>query len=209
MRFRNAQKGSPLHFLLQQNALNVRKTGRLLQELMERCDDMESRVEEIASLERFGDEVALQSSAALQSAKVSPLERRDFAALTDALDGIVDGIGSAANSMLAYGIEASTERARVMAEAIAQGCAELEKSIGLLPEHKDRGPEILRLTASIKAATAGIERSSGGELAPLFSEGQDAATVLKWRDIYGHLKQAITQTRAAADVLELALLPKK
>ena len=209
MRFRNAQKGSSLHFLLQQNALNVRKTGRLLQELMERCDDMESRVAEIASLERFGDEVSLQSTAALQSARFSPLERRDFAALTDALDGIVDGIGSAANAMLAYGIDASTERARVMAEAIAKGCAELAKGIGLLPEHKDRGPDILRLTTSIKSATAGIERSSGGELAPLFTEAQDAATVLKWRDIYGHLKQAITQTRAAADVLELALLPRR
>ena len=209
MRFRNAHRGSPLHFLLQQNALNVRKTGRLLQELMDRCDDMDIRVEEIASLERFGDEVSLQSSAALQSAKFSPLERRDFAALTDALDGIVDGIGSAANAMLAYGIDASTERARVMAEAIAKGCADLEKGIGLLPEHKDRGPEILRFTASIKAATAGIERSSGGELAPHFTDGQDAATILKWRDIYGHLKQAVTQTRAAADVLELALLPKR
>ncbi len=209
VRFRNAHWGSPLLFLLQQNALNVRKTGRLLQELMERCDDMESRVAEIASLERFGDEVALQSSAALQSARFPPLELRDFAALTDALDGIVDGIGSAASAMLAYGIDASTERARVMAEAIAKGCADLEKGIGLLPEHKDRGPDILRLTAFIKAATAGIERSSGGELAPLFAEGQDAAMILKWRDIYGHLKQAITQTRAAADVLELALLPRR
>ncbi len=209
MRIGSSRKGEHFYFLLNQNAMNVRKAGRLLQDLMGSCEDVAGRVAEITDLERFGDEIVQQTAVALHGAKLTPLDRRDLSALADALDGVVDGIGSAANAMLAYGIDASTERARVMAEAIAQGCADLEKGIGLLPAQKDKGPEILRLTASIKSATAGIERSSGGELAPLFSEGQDAATVLKWRDIYGHLKQAITQTRAAADVLELALLPRR
>ena len=209
MRIGSSRKGEHFYFLLNQNAMNVRKAGRLLQDLMGNCEDVAGGVAEIAALERFGDEIAQQTAVALHSAKSAPVDRRDLSALADALDGVVDGIGSAANSMLAYGIDAPTERSRALADAIAQSCAELEKSIGLLPAGHLKHADLLSLTGSVKARAAAMERSSGGELAPHFAEGQDPSTILKWRDIYGHLKHALTQTRSAADVVEWALTPRR
>lgn len=205
MRFRSSKRGEHIFFLLEQNALNAGKTGRLLQGLMEHTEGMEGQVEEIAALERFGDEVVQQTAVALQQGRTGAMDRRDLAALTDALDGVVDGVGSVAASMLAYGLEAPPERAQAMAKAIAQSCAELQKSIELLRAGRSRQAEALSLTASVRARAAAMERENGGLLAPHFAAGQDAETVLKWRDVYGDLRRALGETRAAAVVIESAV----
>ncbi len=206
MRFRSSKKGEHIFFLLEQNALTAGKAGRLLQGLMEHTEGIEGQVEEIAALERFGDEVVQQTAVALQRAKHAPLDRRDIAALTDALDGIVDGAGSVAASMLAYGLDAPSERARGMAEAIAQSCGELQKSVGLLKAGTERHSELLALTASVRARAAAMERANGGLLAEHFAAGQDAETILKWRDVYGDLRRALGETRSAAVALEGAVM---
>ena len=153
MRIGSSRKGEHFYFLLNQNAMNVRKAGRLLQDLIGNCEDVAGGAAEIAALERFGDEIAQQTAVALHSAKSAPVDRRDLSALADALDGVVDGIGSAANSMLAYGIDAPTERSRALADAIAQSCADLEKSIGLLPAGHLKHDDVLSLTGSVKGAS--------------------------------------------------------
>lgn len=215
MRIRSPRKGGHIFFLLEQNAQNARKAGRLLQELMERHEDVDaaetraSAVEEIAALERFGDEVAQQTALALQTARSAPMGRRDLAALSDALDGVVDGIGSVAASMLAYGLGAPTERARTMAGAIAQSSADLQKSVTLLHAAPPRHADVLSLTAAVRERTAAMERDNGGLLAPHFAEGQDAGTILKWRDVYADLRRALAETRTAATVIEGALMPRR
>ncbi len=208
MRFRSPKKGEHIFFLLEQNALTAGKAGRLLQGLMEHTEGIEGQVEEIAALERFGDEVVQQTAVALQRAKHAPLDRRDIASLTDALDGVVDGVGSVAASMPAYGLDAPSERARSMAEAIAQSCGELQKGVGLLKAGPERHSELLALTASVRARAAAMERADGGLLAPHFAEGQDAETILKWRDVYGDLRRALGETRSAAAALEGAVMPR-
>ena len=215
MRIRSPRKSGHIFFLLEQNAQNVRKAGRLLQDLIERHEDIEgagaraSAVEEIAALEQFGDEVSQQTALALQSARTPPMDRRDLAALSDALDGVVDGIGSVAASMRAYELGAPSERARAMAGAIAQSCAELQKGVGLLHAAPPRYADVLSLTAAVRERAAAMERDNGGLLAPHFAEGQDAQTILKWRDVYADLRRALSETRAAATVIEGALMPRR
>lgn len=227
MHIRTSRKGEHIFFLLEQNAQNARKAGRLLHDLIERHEDIEaadapasvdagasvdgvaSVAEEIATLERFGDEVAQQTAAALQGTKAPPMDRRDLMALSSALDGVVDGIGSVATSMHVYQLGAPSERARVMAEAIAQSCADLHKCIGLLHEGPSRHADVLLLAASARARAAAMERANGGLLAPHLAEGQDAETILKWRDVYADLSRTLGETRAAALAVEGALMPRR
>ena len=182
--------------------MNVQKAGRLLLDLLERYEDMEGKVEEIAALERFGDEVADQTVKALQDSRPAHIGRSAAAALAAALDGVVDGISSAATAMLAYRLEAATEHAHASAALIAKACADLNKAVGLLGERPSDWPGILAYTASVRAAAAQHQRQSGGALAPLFSDGQDPLTVLKWRDVYTHLDHALAEARHTAQTLE-------
>ncbi|MDE2899933.1 MAG: DUF47 family protein [Chloroflexota bacterium] len=212
MQIRSSRKGDKIFFLLEQNAQNVRKAGRLLHALIEGnegADASASVAEEIAALERFGDDVAEQTAVAVQTARTLPLDRRDLVALTGALDGVVDGIGSAAASMRAYGLGAPSERARAMAEAIAQSCADLHKCVGLMREGPSRRADVLALTASTRARAAAMERENGGLLAPHFAAGQDAETILKWRDVYADLSRTLGETRAAALALESAVAARR
>ncbi len=217
-----SRKGERIFFLLEQNAQNVRKAGRLLHALMEQhedapasadagtlADEVASAAEEIAALERFGDEVTQQTAVAAQTARTLPMDRRDLAALTVALDGIVDGIGSVAASLHAYRLGAASERARAMAEAISQSCADLHKCAGLLREGPARRADVLALTASTRARAAAMERENGGLLAPHFAAGQDAETVLKWQDVYADLGRTLAETRAAALALESAVAARR
>lgn len=204
------RRGERILFLLEQNALNARKAGRLLRGLMASYESATGDVQEIIALERFGDEITDQTAIALQKGGTSgPMEARDLAALSDALDGIVDGIGSVTVSMHTYGLGAPTVYAQTMAETIGQSAADLQRCVGLLHAKPSRHTDILALAAAVKARAAGMERANGGLLAPHFVDGQGAEVALKWRDVYADLRRALAETRVAAMVLEGALMPRR
>jgi hypothetical protein len=96
-----------------------------------------------------------------------------------------------------------------MAAAIAQSCADLQKSVTLLHVDPARYADVLSLTAAVRERAAAMERDNGGLLAPHFTDSQDAETILKWRDVYADLRRALAETRAAAIIIEGALMPRR
>ena len=87
-------------FLLHQSAMNIQKVAIKLQDLMEDYTNVKAKVEEIKTLEEFGDEAIHQIMQALHRTFVTPLDREDIALLAERLDDVVDAIEEAARTML-------------------------------------------------------------------------------------------------------------
>jgi predicted phosphate transport protein (TIGR00153 family) len=194
-------------FLLHQSAMNIQKVAIKLQDLMEDYTNVPAKVEEIKVLEEFGDEAIHQIMQALHRTFVTPLDREDIAHLAERLDDVVDAIEEAARTMLEYQVEAPTEYAIEMSRVITQCGEHLEKAVSLLSSRGSKLKEILPHTVELNRLENQGDQINSRAMGALFTNsGNDAISILKWRDIYAYLENATDRAEDAANVLEAIVL---
>ena len=201
MKFSLIPKERKFFDLFEDDARNAAKAAQLLDDLVNHWENVEAKISQINDAEHQGDEITHRIMSELHSTFITPLDREDIAALSHAIDDIVDFIQAAADAMLVYKVKAPTQRARELAAIIVQGAAELEKAIPYLrrpgdpKEMRDHCVELNRL----ENAADRVYRAALGEL---FSDNIDVVEVIKWREIYGHMESATDRAEDVANVLE-------
>lgn len=129
---------------------------------------------------------------------MTPFDREDIYALAGAIDDVVDDIEEASEQLATKRVEAPMEQAQQLAgvlrdsgREVAAALDDLESLTGI-EEHLD---EIRRLEREGDE----IYRAA---LACLFDGAIDPMFVLRWKDIYAALEEAIDQCRSAANSIE-------
>ena len=115
------------------------------------------------------------------------------------LDDVVDGIQAIAETFVIYGVTAPTPEARRLAaildeqgEELAAGAAQARRAQG------PRAPFRARSTSSRTRPTACRGRPSR----KLFRDDLPPIEVIKWRDLYNDLEEAIDAAEDAAEAME-------
>ena len=193
-------------FLLHQGAMNIQKVADKLQDLIEHYEDVPAKVEEIKTLEEFGDQVIHDLMQSLHRTFVTPIDHEDIALLAERIDDMVDAMEEAARDMLEYKIEAPTPYAREMAAIIVRCANAMEKATSLLHYRGGRLKEVLRYTEEMNELENEADQVTSRAMGDLFSNGADAIYILKWRDIYSQLEEATDRAEDAADVLQAIVL---
>lgn len=185
-----------------EDAENVTRAARKLEEMLRTYDDLERRAEEIEEIEHHGDELSHAIARKLNSTFVTPFDREDIHALITALDDILDGVEEAADTFVLYKVDAPTETAIEQAAIIVKQCDQLHGALSTMKSYKGlqkRWIEVHRLENEgdqlARAATAG-----------LFANGMDATDIIRWKDIYGILETTIDRCEDVADILERIVL---
>jgi predicted phosphate transport protein (TIGR00153 family) len=154
--------------------------------------------EQIKEIEHAGDSITQQLIELLNTQYMTPFDREDIYELATAVDDVVDFIEEASARLDLYGVDNMTRHAielcRVLVGAVghlATALAELKAGRGLATElvaakeFEDEGDRIVR------DAIADLFRSS--TIDPLI--------VIKWKDIYEALEDAIDACERVANVL--------
>ncbi len=188
--------------LLHQSAINIKEVARRLEDLFENFENIPAKVQEIKDLEEFGDRIIHDIAHALYRTFVTPIDREDIMALAGRLDDVLDAMDEAAQYILEYKIEESTEYARHLATIIVQCADELERAVALLFTRGSKLREVLTMTVELNRLENEADKVASRARGDLFSNGFDVSHVLKWRDIYDDLEQATDRAEDAADVLE-------
>ena len=187
--------------LFEESAQNVVKAAQELKTMVDTWEDVEERVGTITELEHQGDTITHQIMAQLNRTFVTPFDREDIALLAHSLDDVIDFIHAAADAMLIYKVNHSSQRAKELADIIVQGATEIERAMPYLRRRAalkqvfERCVEINRLENMADR----VFRSAMGEL---FDDTTDIAEVIKWREIYEYMESATDRCEDVADVLE-------
>jgi uncharacterized protein len=129
---------------------------------------------------------------------VTPIDREDVYALATALDDIVDYTEEVSDFLGLYRIEASMEKAIELARILHQAAAALAGAIPRLRTFDD----IRRYTVEVNRLENDGDRVLREALAALFDHGIDPMLVIRWKDIFERLEDAIDATDRAAHILE-------
>jgi predicted phosphate transport protein (TIGR00153 family) len=171
--------------------------GKLL-EMVETYDRLDERVAEIQALEKRGDEIDREINQRLEDAFVTPFDREDIHELTVRLDDVVDGIQATAETLVIYGIERPTEEARALSRLLADQSEALLSALRKLDGLKDLDADLSRVH-DLEHQADTLSRSA---VARLFAGQPDPLDVIKWRDLYRELENAIDAAEDAAEAIE-------
>ena len=161
-------------------------------------DDRERIASQLLDAEHAGDQISHDIGHKLEKTFVTPFDREDIHALISRLDDILDLIEEVADTCILYNIEAPTETAQAQAEIITRQCEQLVEGLGKLKKFKgleQHWIEIHRLENE-------GDRIARQAVAELFKHGQNPIEVIKWKDVYALLEDAIDAAEDAANVIE-------
>ena len=153
---------------------------------------------EIRELEHAGDRITHDLIDRMNKTFVTPIEREDVLQLASALDDVVDHTEEVADFLGLYGIEAPMDQAQQLANILSKATAELAIALPMLQGFRDIQAQVVEIHRLENEGDVIVR----GAIASLFQPGVDPVAVIRWKDIFERLEQAIDSTERAAYILE-------
>lgn len=180
------------------DAANMLAAARLLEEFFRNYSERERLAIQLRDIEHTGDAISHDIGHRLESTFVTPIDREDISVLISRIDDIVDLIEEVADTCILYGIDHPTPVALEQARIIVLQCEQLQTAIDKLRDFKDLAPHWIEVHRLENEGDRIVRHA----IAELFTNGQDPIDVIKWKDVYGLLEEAIDACEDAANVIE-------
>jgi uncharacterized protein len=177
---------------------NAVRAAKLLDEMMQTWPESAPLSREILLAEQEGDRITHDIVRRLNTTFVTPIDREDIYALATQMDDIVDFTEEAADFLGLYKIEAPMEQATALTKVLVASCEQLAMGLENLPSFKD----LDKYWIEIHRLENDGDRISRDAVASLFSNGIDPMVVIRWKDMFAVLEEAIDATETAAQILE-------
>lgn len=198
-RFSSAFTGRDARYfeLFEDAASNAVRAAETLDEMLREFPDRPELAKEIHKLENEGDRITHDIINRLNHTFVTPIEREDIFALASALDDVVDLTEEVADYLGLYRLEASTAQAEQLADLLVQSTRMLAAAMPRMRSFDD----ISHYTVEVNRLENDGDRVVREAIAALFDGGIDPMMVIRWKDIYERLEEAIDACERVANVL--------
>jgi predicted phosphate transport protein (TIGR00153 family) len=177
---------------------NTLKASRLLDQMMATWPDSGDLSKQVVDAEHEGDRITHAIVQRLNSTFVTPIDREDIYGLATQMDDIVDYTEEAADFLGLYKIEAPMSQAQELTKVLVASCEQLAAGLEHLRDFKD----LDKYWIEIHRLENDGDRISRDAVASLFSNGIDPMVVIRWKDMFAVLENAIDATETAAQILE-------
>ena len=184
--------------LFEEAGANIVRASALLARLLEEWPDHGELAREVRDCEHEGDRITHDIIQRLNQTFVTPIDREDIYALASSLDDIVDFIEEVSDFLGLYRIEATMDKAIEMGQILHESARAIAGAIPRLRTFKD----IHHYTVEVNRLENEGDRITREALASLFRGGIDPMVVIKWKDIFERLEQAIDACEHVANILE-------
>jgi predicted phosphate transport protein (TIGR00153 family) len=184
--------------LFEQQAATLVEAADLLEQALAEVGNLPTRQREIKDLEHRGDDLTHEIVRVLYQTFVTPFDREDIYELAAGLDDILDYIEEVADTTNLYGITTIPGPARELARLLAQAVVQLEQAIGRLESGKGGGEYVIEVHRLEDVGDSVSRRA----IAELFSDQHPPLEVIKLKDLYTLLEDALDRCEDVANVLE-------
>ena len=184
--------------LFEEAGRNIVQSGEILENMLDRWPDHGELARDIVICEQEGDRITHDIHQRLNSKFVTPIDREDILELTSDLDDIIDLIDEVADYIGLYKIEAPMEQSQRMAHILLQATRQIDAAMPRLRTFQD----LSHFTVEVNRLENDGDRISRNAIASLFDNGIDPMVVIRWKDIFERLEEAIDACEHVANTLE-------
>jgi uncharacterized protein len=177
---------------------NILRAAGLLEEMLRDFPERNALARDILICEQEGDRITHDIIQRLNQTFVTPLDREDIHELAAALDDVVDYTEEVADYLGLYKIEAPMSQAQELAKVLHLAARQIAEAMPRLRGFKD----LSHYTVEINRLENDGDRITREAIASLFDNGIDPMVVIRWKDIFERLEEAIDATETVANILE-------
>lgn len=160
---------------------------------------------QIKGLEEQADNIVHRCAEALHKTFITPIERDDIHRLLSCMDDILDEIEAAASCLIIYKIKTITPELKIQADILYKAVLEIENAIKSLRDMKN-ADSILQSCRNINFYENQADKVLIEAIGQLFEREEDTRTLIKWKEIYEILENAIDRCEDVADIIEAIIL---
>jgi predicted phosphate transport protein (TIGR00153 family) len=210
MRFLSALMPREARFftLFNQHADLIAAGGRAAVDLVRGYDDTGRRgslIQQIGDIERRADKITYETVSLLHSTFITPFDRDAIHRLISGMDDILDLIQDAAESMHLFDIQTLPPEAPRMAELLDACCTRVQSAVALLSS-MDNAPRALALAQEIDTLESEADAVMRAGISKLFREEQDVRQLIKHKNVYEYLENAIDKCQDVANIIEAVVV---
>jgi len=180
---------------------NLGKAGQAFTDLLKDFTDIEQKVKNIKDIEHEGDIITHEIFDKLNRTFITPIDREDIHQITSEVDDVLDFILATADRLSLYKIKKPTPEAVKLTEVLVSAIEILGKAVYSLKD-RSHSRRTLDYCVEINRLENEGDMIHKSAIAELFADGKDAIEIIKWRDIYDHLEEAIDMCEDVADTVE-------
>jgi uncharacterized protein Yka (UPF0111/DUF47 family) len=184
--------------LFEEAGQNILHAADLLDRMLRNYPDSKDLARDILICEQEGDRITHDIINRLNHTFVTPIDREDILALASALDDIVDFTEEVADYLGLYKIEAPMDQAIRLAHVLLLASEQVAEAIPRLRGFRD----LSHYTVEINRLENEGDRITREAVASLFQNGIDPMVVIRWKDLFERLEEAIDAAEHVANILE-------
>jgi len=183
--------------LFEEAGNNAVRAAELLELMLDTWPDHGEALRDVVVCEQEGDRITHDIIQRLNQTFVTPFDREDIIDLASAMDNIVDFIQEIADFLGLFRIVAPTDQAQRMARVLHEATRQVNGAMPALRRLED----IRTFMVEVNRLENEGDRILREAVATLFDHGIDPMMVIRWKDIYERLEDAIDATEAAMNIM--------
>ena len=205
MRFGLGTRTSDIYDLLARAGANGHEIAQLVERRFREWPSGPSQ-DEVKELEHEGDRIISELLTTANASFVTPIDRDDLVTLAFAVDDVADSIENASELLGLYGVEHPTRQSLELCDCLVRATEELAALLSRLKGLRGSAEEVRR----IKQIEDEADQVARNARAGLFKDDRiDPVLVIRWKDIYEGLEEAVDACENAADVLETIVVKNR
>jgi uncharacterized protein len=177
---------------------NILRATGLLEEMLRDFPEKSELARDILICEQDGDRITHDIIQRLNQTFVTPIDREDIYEMASALDDVVDYTEEVADYLGLYKIEAPMTQAQELARVLHACGRQIAEAMPRLRGFRD----LSHYTVEINRLENDGDRITREAIASLFDNGIDPMVVIRWKDIFERLEEAIDAAEHVANILE-------
>jgi uncharacterized protein len=188
--------------LFEEASGNIVRGAEMLEEMVRGFPDTAPLGREILLCEQEGDRITHDIVHRLNQTFVTPIDREDILELVSALDDVIDLTEEVADFLVLYKVEAPMDPAERLATILKDACRQIAQAMPRMRSFED----ISHYVVEIHRLENDGDRAVREGIASLFDKGVDPMVVIRWKDIFERLEEAIDAAEHVADTLETIVI---
>ncbi|MDQ2889875.1 MAG: DUF47 family protein [Gemmatimonadota bacterium] len=184
--------------LFTQLAERLSLAARLLHQLFKEPERHSVHVQAIKAAEHEADQITHDIIDRLDRTFITPFDREDIHQLASALDEVVDLLDGAARRVEIFRITTVHQPAVTLSEVMVRAAAQVEEAVRNMKD-----PKIVNLKAEeLKKLEEEGDAIYHQSMGALFDGAADAIEVIKWKELYDKVEDALDQAEDVTNVLQ-------
>ncbi|MCP2520199.1 DUF47 family protein [Candidatus Aminicenantes bacterium AC-335-A11] len=194
-------QGKKFFELFNEQANHLIKASEILKNLIQNFENLEEYSKQFSDLEHEADNTTHRIIEMLNRTFITPIDREDIHSLAHQLDDIIDLIHEGLHYTILYKIEKPTFHFEKMVDVLIMSLSHVAEAIKSLKDFK-HPKKLMNFCIEINRLENEGDAILRKAMEELINNREDYFELIRWKEIYNSLEQAIDKCEDVANTIE-------